>query len=657
MAVNERVKELRELIRKHDYYYHVLDAPRISDVEYDQLLNELVELEEHYPEYITEDSPTQRVGGVVLEGFEKVEHTIPMLSLGNAFNEDDLRAFETRLRKVVDRVEYVVEAKVDGLAASLKYQEGKLVLAATRGNGVIGEDITENVKTIRSVPLVLRKPITIEVRGEIYMTKANFVKLNEQRQRNEEALFKNPRNAAAGSIRQLDSKVAASRVLDFVAYHHAIKDEDAELSHSETLSYLKEIGFKISDYRVCENIDKVIQHVQTIEEKRHHFDYDIDGAVIKVNEKGLYDTIGYTAKSPKWAIAYKFKAEEVITKIKDIIFQVGRTGQITPVAILEPVEVQGSTVSRATLHNEDYVKLKDIRINDDVMIKKAGDIIPEVVGVIEENRTDQIAFEMIEHCPKCQEKLVRTSGEADYYCVNDACPAKAVETLIHFASRKAMNIEGLGERIIEHFYNEGYLKSIPDIYRLKDHRDELVLKAGFGEKSIDKLIENIEKSKKNSLELLLFGLGIRFVGEKVSKVLAYHFNSIFDIMNSDEETLLAIPEIGEKIAQSIIDFMNQDRVKSVIEELEVLALNLTSKQVRKEGVFSGKTFVLTGKLARFTRDEAQNEIEMRGGKVTSSVSKKTDVVLAGEDAGSKRDKAEKLGVKIIDEETFIDWIK
>ena len=657
MNIEKRLQELRDLIRKYDYYYHVLDQPVISDVAYDQLLKELTEIEREYPQFVSEDSPTQRVGGTVLEGFTKIEHTLPMLSLSNAFNDGDLRSFDDRVRKVVNNREYIVEAKVDGLAASLTYEEGKLVLAATRGNGVVGEDITHNVRTIRSVPLVLRKPISIEVRGEIYMAKAHFAALNEVRLENEEAPFKNPRNAAAGSIRQLDSKIAAERTLDFVAYHHAIKDEEAVMTHAETLKNLRDLGFKVSEFVECKTIEEVIDSVRTIEAKRHSYAYDIDGAVIKVNQKTQYQTIGYTAKSPKWAIAYKFKAEEVITKIVDIVFQVGRTGQITPVAILEPVEVQGSTVSRATLHNEDYVKTKDIRVGDDVIIKKAGDIIPEVVAVIKENRTIQTPFAMIQQCPKCQAPLARVEKEADYYCTNPNCPAKQVENLIHFASRKAMNIEGLGERIIEHFYNEGYIKTIPDIYRLKNHREQLIVRAGFGEKSIDKLLENIDKSKHHPLHQLLFGLGIRYVGEKVAKVLAYHFDGLSDIIESDEESLKLIPEIGDKIAQSITDYFSQHETLEMIRELEDIGLSLRSINVQKEGIFSGKTFVITGKLEHFTRDQAQEEIEARGGKVTSSVSKKTDFVIVGEEAGSKKDKAEKLGVMMLDETSFMERIK
>ncbi len=653
MDVKKKIEALREKINRYDYEYHVLDAPTISDVDYDQLFRELLELEEAHPAYVSSSSPTQRVGGVVLDGFEKVEHTIPMLSLSNAFNADELKDFDRRVKKLVTDVDYVVEAKVDGLAASLRYEDGVLVKAATRGNGEVGEDITHNVKTIKSVPLKLNKAVSIEVRGEIFMTKAAFLRLNEAREKAQEPRFKNPRNAAAGSIRQLDSKVAAKRALDMFVYSIAEFDDDATASHSDVIDYLADLGFKTNPYQVCQSIDDVIEQCETIESTRHAFAYDIDGAVVKVNQRELYKRIGYTAKSPKWAIAFKFKAEEVITKMTDITFQVGRTGQITPVAILEPVEVQGSTVSRATLHNDGYIKSRDIRVGDDVLIKKAGDIIPEVVSVILERRNHQSRFVMIDKCPKCQSVLKRSDSEADLYCNNPSCPAKHLETLIHFASRRAMNIEGLGNRIIELFFNEGYVKTIPDIYRLHAHRDELITKANFGEKSITKLLDNIEASKQNSLELLLFGLGIRYVGQKVSKVLAKHFGSLFAMMDGSVETFTAIDEIGDKIAESLVQYFASESNQSMIEDLKNLGVNTEFKGIVSEGgAYDGKTFVLTGKLNDYTRDEARALIEAQGGKVTGSVSNKTDVVVAGEDAGSKKAKALDLGIEIWDETRF-----
>lgn len=652
MDIKKRIESLKEEIEKHNYQYHVLDQPQISDVEYDWLLKELVDLEEAHPEYKTPDSPSQRIGGAVLDSFDKVEHTIPMLSLSNAFNADDLRSFDQRIKKLASPVTYVVEEKIDGLAASLRYEDGILVQAATRGNGIIGEDITHNVKTIKKVPLKLTKAVNIEVRGEIFMPKASFLSLNEKREKDGEAPFKNPRNAAAGSVRQLDSKVAAARDLDMFIYSKVEMDNAAQTTHMDTLNMLRSLGFHINFYtQQADDIESVIQTIEAIEAHRHERTYDIDGVVIKVNERDLYGQIGYTAKSPKWAIAYKFKAEEVMSRIHDIFFQVGRTGQITPVAQLEPVEIQGSTVSRATLHNEDYVKNKDIRINDYVSIKKAGDIIPEVVHVIKYKRQDDaITFEMAKVCPKCKTPLKRSEGEADTYCPNDDCPAKSMERLIHFASREAMNIDGLGAKIIEHFYNEGYLKDIPDIYRLKDYRQSLMMRAGFGQKSINKLLRNIETSKERSLEKLIFGLGIRFVGQKVSKVLAMHFGQLFDIVKASETKLMAIDEIGEKIAQSVVHYFKQDKNLKKINELKALGLNMeyTGKSLNK-GRLKNKKIVLTGSLPSLSRKQAQAMIEENGGQVTTSVSNNTDIVCAGENAGSKLQKARELGIKIIDE--------
>lgn len=656
----KRIESLKEQLKYHNHQYYVLDHPTISDIEYDALMQELIDLENDHPEYLTSDSPSQRVGGEVLDKFTKVEHTLPMLSLSNAFNEDDLKKFDDRIRKTHPNITYVVEAKIDGLAASLIYENGQLIRGATRGNGTIGEDITHNIKTIKSIPLSLNKAISLEVRGEVFMSRDSFAKLNDQRRSQGLEPFKNPRNAAAGTMRQLDSKVAAERDLDMFIYNITEKDEDAVNTHFEVLNHLKELGFKINnEVRKYETINDVIVRVKTLEEMRQDLPYDIDGVVVKVNERKYYEEIGYTAKSPKWAIAYKFKAEEVITKVNDIFFQVGRTGQITPVASLEPVDVQGSTVSRATLHNEDYLKEKDIRLHDDVIIKKAGDIIPEVVSVIKENRDDSSQpFEFIKSCPVCGGPIERKGSEADHYCVNDDCPAKNMEGLIHFSSRGAMNIEGLGERIIELFYNEGYLKTIPDIYRLHERRDKLIVRAGFGVKSIDKLLSNIEKSKDNSLEKLVFGLGIRFVGSKVSKVLAMHFKTLSDMMDASETEFKAVDEIGDKIAASLVTYFNDEDNKSLIQELADLGINMTYDGPEKQtGVFDGMTFVITGKLPNLTRNEAKLIIEKQGGKVTSSVSKNTDYLLAGEDAGSKYDKAEKLSVRIIDEETLYEIIE
>ncbi|TVP94395.1 MAG: NAD-dependent DNA ligase LigA [Acholeplasmatales bacterium] len=653
MSIKDTIDKLVETIHRHDHAYHVLDKPLISDIEYDAMLEKLRQLEAQYPDYVRTDSPTQRLAGKVLEGFKKVEHAIPMLSLGNAFDADSLYDFDRRVRKIVTEVDYVVEPKVDGLAASLLYDEGRLIRAATRGNGTVGEDITHNAVTIRSIPLRVKTQERFEVRGEIFMAKQAFLALNARRQAQGEERFKNPRNAAAGTMRQLDSRVARERELDMIVYSRAESDAEATWTHLETLDWLTKQGFKTSEAVACASIEAVIEAVNHIANSRAEHPYDIDGAVIKVNDRTLYETIGYTAKSPRWAIAYKFQAEEVPTHLHDIHFQVGRTGQITPVAVLEPVEVQGSTVSRATLHNEDYIRQKDIRIGDDVIIRKAGDIIPEVVAVIADSRTIQAPFEMISHCPACQSLLKRHEGEVGLYCLNPDCPAKHIELLIHFASRKAMNIEGLGQRIIELFFNEGYLKTIEDIYTLHTHRDRLIEQAGFGVRSIDKLLDAIEQSKQNSVELLLFGFGIRHVGEKVAKVLAMHFDSMFAMMDCGVEDYEALPEIGPKIAQSLTAFFADTANRERIERLEALGVNMTYKGIRpKKGAYAGKVFVLTGRLNRLTRDEAAALIEQAGGKVTGSVSSKTDVLIAGEEAGSKLEKARKLGVDIWDEAHF-----
>ncbi len=659
MENKARVQVLKNLLDKYNHEYYVLDNPTVSDQEYDALLHELIHLEERYPELLTEDSPSKRVGGVVLDKFEKVTHDVPMMSLSNGFNEDDLRAYDEKIRKVVPDITYNVELKIDGLAGSLKYENGQLVLAATRGNGIIGENITSNVKTIKSIPLKVDYPDNLEVRGEIFMSKKSFDKANKNRQENKQELFKNPRNAAAGSIRQLDSKIAASRNLDMFIYS-VISPENHHLeSHKESLDFAKKLGFKVNPLsKECLTIDEVLTFIETYTSKRNDLAYEIDGIVIKVNQLDKYDIIGYTAKSPKWAIAYKFPAEEVITKINEVTFQVGRTGQITPVANLDPVIVQGSTVSRATLHNEDYIKERDIREGDYVVIRKAGDIIPEVVRVVLDRRTSTKRFEMIDKCPACSSDLVRRDGEADYYCINPNCPAKKIEGLIHFTSRKAMSIEGLGERIVEQFFNDELIKTIDDIYTLHNHRMDLVVKEGFGQKSIEKLLENIEKSKQNNLDKLLFGLGIRHCGEKVSKVLANNLKVIDNFFTVTKEELVEIPEIGDVIALSVIEYFDREDTKELIETLKELGLNMkyTSNVVEK-AEFQGKTFVLTGKLELYKRDEAKALIESFGGKVSGSVSKKTSYVVAGTDAGSKLKKAQTLGVTVLSEVEFKELLK
>ena len=658
MDVKRRIENLRRLINRYDYEYHVLDDPSVSDAHYDALMQELKALEEAHPEFKDPMSPTMRIGGEVLKGFVKVTHRTPMLSLANAFDENDVRDFDRRVRKVHPEATYVVEVKLDGLAASLRYEKGRLLGAATRGDGVRGEDVTHNVKTIKRVPLTLRKPLDIEVRGEIFMTKASFIALNEKRSAAGESLFKNPRNAAAGSIRQLDSAVAAARALDMIAYAVADAPTLEGKTHAETLEVLREAGFKTNDYTRHDDIDGVLQRLRAVEADRASYPYDIDGVVVKVDERDLYEKIGYTAKSPKWAIAYKFRAEEAQTRILDIRFQVGRTGQVTPVAILEPVFIQGSTVSRATLHNEDYIVKRDIRIGDDVFVRKAGDIIPEVASVIVERRNVQKPFEMITSCPKCDTPLKRADDEADHFCPNPACPAKRIEGLVHFVSRKAMDIEGLGERLVEFFYNEGLITSVSDIYRLKDHAETLKTRSGFGQKSVEKLLTSIEESKSRSGERLLFALGIRHVGEKIAKVLMTHFMDISVIMEKDADALVAIDDIGEKTAESVVAHFSDERNRETLRKLKDMGLNTAYLGTRKRhGRFADMTFVLTGSLASMTREEAAERIEANGGRVASSVSGKTDVLVAGEAAGGKRAKAEALGVDIWDEATFTEALE
>jgi DNA ligase (NAD+) len=659
MEVKNRIEKLRELLNKYSHEYYILDNPSVSDQEFDALLHELIHLEELHPEYMSSDSPTVRVGGKVLDKFEKVTHRIPMMSLSNAFNEDDLRSFDDKIRKVTSKVTYNVELKIDGLAGSLIYENGELVLGATRGNGAIGENITNNVKTIRSIPLQINHLFDIEFRGEIFMSKESFVKANIEREKNGLELFKNPRNAAAGSVRQLDSSIASQRKLDMFIYSVMEPELHGVSSHSEALELAKSLGFNVNPYsKKCNSIDEVLEFIEEFTAKRNDLEYDIDGIVIKVDELALYDEIGYTAKSPKWAIAYKFPAEEVITQINSITFQVGRTGQITPVANLSPVIVQGSTVSRATLHNEDYVIQKDIREKDYVIIRKAGDIIPEVVSVVLDRREqDSVPFKMIHQCPVCGTVISRKQGESDFYCHNDFCDAKKIEQLIHFASRKAMNIEGLGDRIIEQFYNDKLLLSISDIYRLKDHYSDLIVKEGFGTKSIDKLLDNIEKSKDNNLEKLVFGLGIRHVGEKVSKVLVSNFPNLLLFKDIKYEELVDIDEIGSVIAESVLSYFKDEDNAKLLDELYSFGLNMEYRSnVTLKEEFTGKTFVLTGKLELYTRTEAKNLIENSGGKVSSSVSQKTTYVVAGTDAGSKLTKAQDLGVTILTEAEFKDLL-
>lgn len=659
--MKERMDELIEIINEADYNYHTLDNPTITDQEYDKYLRELIEIEENHPTWVREDSPTQHAGGKIIEGFEKVTHKIPMMSLSDVFSESEVIAFDERIQKDGFRPEYVCELKIDGLSVSLLYEKGKLVRAATRGDGTIGEDITHNAKTIKVIPLKLKEEVDIEVRGEIFMNKKTLEKLNEERKKNGQPLLQNCRNAAAGSIRQLDSKIAAQRKLDNFIYHLPNPLDYGIHTHSEALEYMKKLGFKINpNNRVVKNINEVLEFIEEKGKERDSLAYDIDGIVIKVNNIDDQQRLGSTAKYPKWATAYKFPAKEVLTKLTDIIFTVGRTGQITPNAVLEPVIVAGSTISRATLHNEDYVKEKDLKIGDIVSIRKAGDVIPEVVEVKKERRTGKEKdFVMITNCPMCNTPLVKKEGQVDYYCPNKKCPARNIESLIHFVSRDAMNIDGLGDRIMEDFYNFHFIATIPDIYALKEHEKDLTRLEGYGEKSVTNLLNAIEESKNNSLEKLIFGLGIPHVGAKTAKLLAQKYKTLRNLMEQTEEELTKVPDIGGIIAKSVVDYFNDPHHKAIVEELMDLGINTTylGQEIVENEEFSGKSFVLTGSLTIFTREEAKEKIESLGGKTVDSVSKKTSVVIVGEKPGSKYDKALKLGIPIWTEEEFKDKLQ
>ena len=652
----ERMNELIDIINEADYNYHTLDNPTISDQEYDKYLRELFEIEEEHPEWVREDSPTQHAGGKIIEGFEQAVHKIPMMSLSNVFNESEIIAFDEKIKKEGINPQYMCELKIDGLSVSLLYEKGKLVRAATRGDGTVGEDITHNVKTIKSIPLKLKKEVDIEVRGEIFMNKKTLIELNEKRKKNNQPLLQNCRNAAAGSIRQLDSKVAAERKLDNFIYHLPNPLDYNFNTHSEAIEFMKELGFKTNpNNRLVNNINELLEFIEEKGTLRPTLPYDIDGVVIKVNDIRQQQKLGYTAKYPKWATAYKFPAEEVVTKLTDIIFTVGRTGQITPNAVLEPVIVAGSTISRATLLNEDFVNERNLKIGDIVSIRKAGDVIPEVVEAKVERRTgEEKEFVMIKECPMCQTPLVKKEGQVDYFCTNTKCPARHIEGLIHFASRDAMNIDGLGDRIMEDFYNFKFIGNLADIYSLKDHAKELVRLEGFGEKSINNLLEAIEKSKENSLERLIFGLGIPHVGAKTAKVLAQKFETLDKMIESTEEELTKIPDIGGIIAKSVVDYFNDNHNRAIVEELKELGLNMNylGKKVESNDIFANKTFVLTGSLTIFTREEASEKIELLGGKTSGSVSKKTSVVIVGENPGSKYEKAKELGIEIWTEQEF-----
>jgi len=652
----QQIAELRELLNHYNHEYYVLDNPSVPDAEYDRKMQELIKLEEAFPELITADSPSQRVGGEPLDAFQKVQHNVPMLSLGNAFNEGDLRDFARRASQGTDDpISFVCELKIDGLAVSLTYENGKFVRGATRGDGTTGEDITSNLRTIRSIPLSIQEENTLEVRGEAFMPHKSFLELNEQREANGDEPFANPRNAAAGSLRQLDPKIAAKRHLDIFLYGVGEWQAGTLSSHSERLDYLQQLGFKTNpEWRKCNTIDDVIDYIKYWEQKRPDLDYEIDGIVVKVDNLAQQEELGFTAKNPRWAIAYKFPAEEVMTTLRDIELSVGRTGVVTPTAILDPVRVAGTTVGRASLHNEDLIREKDIRIGDKVIIKKAGDIIPEVIRSVPEKRTgSEKEFFMPEECPECGSELVRLEEEVALRCINPNCPAQLKEGLIHFVSRDAMDIDGLGEKVITQLFRENLVHTIADLYRLE--RDDLLQLERMGEKSTDNLLQAVEASKENSLERLLLGLGIRFVGSKAAKTLASHFETMENLKEATFDDIIAIDEMGEKMADSIVHYFEGDEVRRLISELKDLGLNMVYKgpkqqDVEEDRAFSGKTVVLTGKMENYTRSEAKALVEQLGGSVTGSVSRNTDILIAGEDAGSKLDKAEKLGVVIWDEQ-------
>lgn len=653
--MKERMDELINYINKASYEYYVLDNPTITDQEYDDYYNELLSIEEKYPELKREDSPTNRVGGAVLDKFEKVNHDHPMLSFDDIFNEEEIILFDERIKKVVSTAHYTLEPKMDGLSGSLIYKNGVLVRGATRGDGVTGEDITTNIKTIKSVPLRLTEDIDIEVRGEIYMSKKSFLEANREKIKSGEKEFANPRNAAAGSIRQLDSKVAAKRNLDFMAYFIPNPEDYGIKTQKESLEFLRKLGF-VTNYKLngyAKNVKDIINYIDSLSEKRDNLPFEIDGVVLKVDNLEDEKRLGFTSRVPRWGIAYKFPAKEVLTTLKEIKFTVGRTGKITPNAIFSPVHVSGSLVSKATLHNSDYCIDKDVRVGDTISIRKAGDVIPEVVEVkLDRRKEDSVPFKMIENCPMCNSVLVRK--DANHYCKNEHCPSRKIESLIHFSSRDAMYIEGFGESIVEDFYNLGYLKNIDDFYTLDKYKDELMLLEGFGEKSISKLLESASNSKKNSLERLLFGLGIRYVGKKTAKILSKYYKTIDNLIKADFDELKSINDIGDVIAKSIVDYFSDEKNINLINRLKDLNLNMRylGEEVNTSNEnINGKTFVITGTLSR-PRDEIKEEIEGLGGNVTGSVTKKTDYVIAGEKAGSKLTKANELGIKVLTEEEY-----
>jgi len=661
----ERVEELRRQIREHDYRYYVLAEPIISDFEYDMLMRELIELERQYPELVTPDSPTQRVGGAPTKEFPTVTHLVPMLSLNNAFTIEEIRDFDRRVAELLEgeKYRYVAELKFDGVAVRLKYENGILVLGATRGDGVQGDDITNNIKTIRSIPLRLINPdekfLNIEVRGEVYMNKVDFEKLNEERERLGEKIFANPRNATAGTLKLQDPKLVAQRPLRFFAYYLMAEGVELE-SHYENLQILKRLGFPVCEHvKLCESIDEVIEFWRYWEERRDELPYEIDGIVVKVDSIRQQEILGAIAKSPRWAIAFKFTPRQAQTKLLGITLQVGRVGTITPVAELQPFPLGGVIITRATLHNEDYIKEKDIRVGDTVIVERSGEVIPKIVGVVLEKRPpDAVPFVFPKNCPVCGGPIERPAGEANYYCENPECPAQVRARIEHFASRGAMDIEGLGEAIVDKLVTLGFLKNYADIYDLHKHKAKLVRIEGFGEKSVQNLLNSIENSKKQPFHRVLYALGIRYVGSETAKLLADAFGSIDKLMNASVEQISSVYGIGPRIAESVYKFFHDERNLELIKRLKEAGLNFEVKPEEKaKKKLAGKTFVFTGTLKNFTREEAKEKVEELGGKVSNSVSRKTDYVVVGENPGSKYDKARQLGVKIITEEEFLELIK
>ena len=655
-------EQLVRLIERYSKEYYVDDNPSVSDAEYDQKMEQLIALESEFPELVSITSPTQRIGGTILKGFKKIRHEIPMMSLGDVFNTDELTEWVKKVEKDLEErdVEFSLEMKIDGLSMSLIYEDGILQSCSTRGDGTIGEDVTVNVLTIPSIPTRIDAKGHIEIRGEVYMPKKSFLELNKEREKNGEPLFANARNAAAGSIRNLDSSIAKSRKLDAWWYYLENANQLGFKKHTDALNYVKSLGFKVNpETKAISGIDNILEYVEKYNKLRNSLEYDIDGIVLKVNDFSKYDILGYTAKTPKWAIAYKFPPEEVITKLEDIVFSVGRTGKITPNAVLDPVRVAGSMVSRATLHNEDFILEKDLKIGDYVTLRKAGDIIPEVVKVIKERRDgSEKDFKMIENCPDCGSKLERI--EAIHYCLNPNCPSRIIESLIHYASKDAMDIEGMGEKVVEELFNQNYLTDIPSIYTLSKYRMDIINSDGWSYKSVDNLLNAIERSKANSLEKLLFGLGIKEVGSKMAKTLAKLFSNIDNLASKTVEDLLKVNDIGEVCANSIYNFFRNEKNINLINKLKEYNVNTTylgSNLINENNFFFNKKVVLTGTLENYDRKEATRILEDLGAHVSSSVSKATDIVLAGENAGSKLTKAQNLNIYIMSEEEFKEKIK